>query len=214
MIWTVIWHLPLHHPLALEEVSLSLFATRTEEVPSTTCVCAKKSNWRYAYMHQTEREVLKTEQKLHPCTEKVHWNKDNKSKKMNRRWIEDQRRTFPSNAWYRNHQINAKTPIAFKKEFKYSWKKYILYKMSFVLKECLDKKIVTIIIGIITETRPQLSFLRRVKFLILWNRKTISARKNFPANAHPKLQVTSKYIQICNKGTQRNIENSPLCLEY
>lgn len=82
--------------------------------------------------------------------------------------------------------------------------------MSFVSKECLDKKIVTIIIGIITELRPRLSFLRRVKFLLLWNRKTMSVRKNFPANAHPKLQVISKYIQIHNKVTQRSTENSPL----
>lgn len=39
-----IWHLPLHHLLPLEEVTLSLFATRTEEVASSTCVCARKGN--------------------------------------------------------------------------------------------------------------------------------------------------------------------------
>lgn len=38
----------------------------------------------------------------------------------------------------------------------------------------------------------------------------MSARKNFPANAHPKLQVISKYIQIHSKVTQRSTENSPL----
>lgn len=86
--------------------------------------------------------------------------------------------------------------------------------MSFISKEGLDKEPVAVIIGNITETRPQLSFPRRVKLFLLWNKKTISVKKNFPANAHPKLQVTSKYIQIHNKVIRRNSENSPLCLEY
>lgn len=104
----------------------------------------------------------------------------------------------------------SKLPLHLEKNLYFFEKIYILYKMSFVSKECLDKKVVTIIIGIITELRLQLSFLRRVKFLLLWNRKTMSVRKNFPANAHPKLQVISKYIQIHNKVTQRSTENSPL----
>lgn len=43
--------------------------------------------------------------------------------------------------------------------------------MSFVLKECLDKEPVTVIVGNVRETRPQLSFLQGLNFSYYETRK-------------------------------------------
>lgn len=88
------WHLPLHHRFLLEEVSLSLFATGTEGVASTT--------WMDAPKKVTEVTLTCTK------TRKGHqrfWGQDSNfilvQKRLTemkitkaRRWIEDQRRTY------------------------------------------------------------------------------------------------------------------------
>lgn len=96
----------------------------------------------------------------------MNQNEDVKSK-MNRRSKENILHFFPKGPDTPAIKSMSKLPLHSSKNLNIFGKKYILDKMSFVLKECLDKKIVTIIIGIITELRPRLSFLRRVKFLLL-----------------------------------------------